>query len=56
MVTALSSADIFLVITITVDQKKHEQRAIETPIDISINPGLIIINIPTNPKIKAIVL
>ena len=56
MVTALSLADIFLVITMTVDQNKHEHKAIETPIDISIKPGLIIINIPTNPKIKAIVL
>ena len=56
IVIALSSADIFFVITITIDQKKDDPKAIETPIDISIRPGLIITNIPMKPKIRAIVL
>ena len=56
MVIALSSADIFFVITITIAQKNDDPKAIETPKDISIIPGLIITSIPTKPNINAIVL
>ena len=54
IVIALSSEDIFFVITITIAQKKDEPKAIETPNDISIKPGLIITSIPTKPNIRAI--